>query len=109
MGGAQGTWPGKADKTFDAAGAQVVPGFGESHKHLESTNLTPEYEGALVVPFGVTWTTEGSHEFSNVHGVHNIEYWLTPRAKGSVLKIFPALGLRHAAQRLRIGQRLLRL
>lgn len=90
--GPQGTWTGKCDKIMDAAGAQVVPGFGESHKHLESTNLTPEYEGALVIPFGTTWTTEGSHEFSNVNGVHNIEYWLLPRAKGSVLKIFPALG-----------------
>ncbi len=90
--GPTGTWPGKCDKTIDLAGAQVVPGFGESHKHLESTNLTPEWEGALVIPFGVTWTTEGSHEFSNVNGVHNIEYWLMARQKGSVLKIFPALG-----------------
>jgi adenine deaminase len=90
--GPTGTWTGKCDNVMDAAGAYVVPGFGESHKHLESTNLTPEYEGALVMPFGVTWTTEGSHEFSNVNGVHNVEYWLMARQKGSVLKIFPALG-----------------
>jgi adenine deaminase len=90
--GPQGTWPGKCDQTIDAAGANVVPGFGESHKHLESTEVTPEYEGALVIPFGTTWTTEGSHELSNVNGAHNVEFWLTAYAAGSPYKIFPALG-----------------
>ena len=46
--GPQGQWKGKCNNIMDATGATVVPGFGESHKHLESTNLTPEYEGALV-------------------------------------------------------------
>jgi adenine deaminase len=90
--GPSGMWKGLCDKRMDAAGTRVVPGFGESHKHLESTCLTPEYEAALVIPFGVTWTTEGSHELSNVDGAHNVEYWLKARAAGSPFKIFPALG-----------------
>jgi adenine deaminase len=90
--GPQGTWSGKCDKTLDVAGAYVVPGFGESHKHLESTEVTPEYEGALCIPFGTTWTTEGSHEFSNVNGAHNVDFWLAAREQGSAYKIFPALG-----------------
>jgi adenine deaminase len=90
--GPSGQWKGSCSNIFDAKGLWAVPGFGESHKHIESTLLSPEWEAALVVPLGNTWTTEGSHEFSNVNGVHNVEFWLTPERHGSPLKIFPALG-----------------
>jgi adenine deaminase len=90
--GPSGQWKGKCSNIFDAKGLWAVPGFGESHKHIESTLLSPEWEAALVVPLGNTWTTEGSHEFSNVSGAHNVEFWLTPERRGSPLKIFPALG-----------------
>jgi len=90
--GPAGQWKGKTAHTFDAKGLWAVPGFGESHKHIESTMLSPEYEAALVVPMGNTWTTEGSHEFSNVSGIHNVEFWETAQKHGSPLKIFTALG-----------------
>ena len=90
--GPSGEWTGDADRSVDAKGYFAVPGFGESHKHIESSHLTPEFEASLVIPFGNTWTVEGSHEFSNVSGEHNIEFWLTPRKYGSPLKIFPELG-----------------
>lgn len=90
--GPVGAWKGQALSTFDAKGLPAVPGFGESHKHIESSMLSPEWEAALVVPLGNTWTTEGSHEFANVSGTHNVEFWLTAEHLGSPLKIFPALG-----------------
>ena len=90
--GAAGTWPGACMNIYDAKGLWAVPGFGEAHKHIESTFLSPEWEAALVVPLGNTWTTEGSHEFSNVSGPHNVEFWLIPGKLGSPLKIFPSLG-----------------
>lgn len=90
--GPSGQWKGHYSTLFDAKGLWAVPGFGESHKHIESTLLSPEWEAALVVPLGNTWTTEGSHEFSNVSGVHNVEFWQTAEAHGSPLKIFTALG-----------------
>ncbi len=90
--GPTGEWKGQAATTVDAQGLYAVPGFGESHKHIESSMLSPEYEAALVIPLGNTWTSEGSHEFSNVSGPHNVEFWLTPAKYGSPLKIFPALG-----------------
>lgn len=90
--GPAGQWKGHASSVFDAKGLPAVPGFGESHKHIESSMLSPELEAALVIPLGNTWTTEGSHEFANVSGVHNVEFWLTPERLGSPLKIFPALG-----------------
>jgi adenine deaminase len=90
--GPSGQWKGICSNIFDAKGLWAVPGFGESHKHIESTFLSPEWEAALVVPLGNTWSTEGSHEFSNVSGVHNVEFWLTGERHGSPLKIFTALG-----------------
>ncbi len=90
--GPRGEWKGDSIETVEAGKYYAVPGFGESHKHIESSHLTPEFEAALVIPFGNTWTIEGSHEFSNVSGPHNAEFWLTPRQYGSPLKIFLELG-----------------
>lgn len=90
--GTSGKWPGKAKEKIDASGMYIVPGFGESHKHIESSYLTPEYEAALVIPHGNTWTVEGSHEMSNVIGNHNADFWLRAEDAGSPLKIFPAIG-----------------
>ncbi len=66
----------------------AVPGFGEVHKHIESTHLTPEYEAELVLPRGNTWTCEASHEFANVNGPKNTEFWQMARKAGSPLKVF---------------------
>ena len=90
--GPSGQWQGKAKEIVDVRGLWAVPGFGESHKHIESSYLTPEYEAALVVPGGNTWTVEGSHELSNVVGMKNVEFWLAAEDAGSPLKIFPAIG-----------------
>ncbi len=90
--GRSGTWSGKAGQEIDAHGEWAVPGFGEAHKHIESTYLTPEYEATLVIPRGNTWTIEDSHELSNVVGNRNVQFWLEAEAKGSPLKIFPSVG-----------------
>ncbi|WP_439100228.1 adenine deaminase [Congregibacter sp.] len=90
--GNSGDFTGKALTTRDAKGLWAVPGFGESHKHIESSYLTPEYEAELVIPFGSTWTVEGSHEISNVVGNNNVDFWLYAEDAGSPLKIFPAVG-----------------
>jgi adenine deaminase len=82
---------GVADRVHEPRLA-AVPGFGEVHKHIESSHLTPEWEAALVIPRGNTWTCEASHEFSNVDGPHNLDFWLTARRLGSPLKIFPLPG-----------------
>jgi adenine deaminase len=66
----------------------AVPGLGEVHKHIESTHITPEFEAELVLPRGNTWTCEASHEFANVNGSRNIEFWQKARRAGSLLKVF---------------------
>ncbi|MDO8826874.1 adenine deaminase [Methylophaga sp.] len=90
--GDSGGWNGIARETYDASGLWAVPGFGESHKHIESSYLTAEYEAALVIPRGNTWTVEGSHEISNVVGNKVADFWVEAEQLGSPLKIFPAIG-----------------
>ena len=90
--GPAGSWQGEVDQTIDLGTATVVPGFGEPHKHIESTQLTPEFEAALVLPRGNTWTCEAAHEFSNVNGSENVRFWEAARAYGSPLKIFTMPG-----------------
>ncbi|WP_026873588.1 adenine deaminase [Inquilinus limosus] len=90
--GPAGTFPGTAARRVEKPDLAAVPGFGEVHKHIESTHLTPEWEAALVLPRGNTWTCEASHEFSNVDGPNNLAFWLEARRRGSPLKIFPLPG-----------------
>ena len=86
--GAAGSWRGEAAERIPYPHLSAVPGFGEVHKHIESTHLTPEFEAALVLPRGNTWTCEASHEFANVDGARNTEFWQKARLAGSPLKIF---------------------
>ena len=91
--GPAGTYSGTiAGERIHEPELSAVPGLGEVHKHIESSHLTPEWEAALVLPRGNTWTCEASHEFSNVRGENNLDYWLTARRHGSPLKIFPLPG-----------------
>ncbi|MBN9332079.1 adenine deaminase [Devosia sp.] len=90
--GPAGAYPGEVAERVDRLQFSAVPGFGEVHKHIESSHLTPEWEAALVLPHGCTWTCEASHEFSNVNGPKNLEFWLTARRAGSPAKIFPLPG-----------------
>ena len=90
--GPAGAYPGEVRERVDRRKLSAVPGFGEVHKHIESSHLTPEYEAALVLPHGNTWTCEASHEFSNVNGPRNLGFWTTARLAGSPMKIFPLPG-----------------
>ncbi len=90
--GPAGAYQGNVAERHHEPALAAVPGFGEVHKHIESSHLTPEFEAALVMPRGNTWTCEASHEFSNVDGPHNLEFWFTARKAGSPLKIFPQPG-----------------
>jgi adenine deaminase len=86
--GPRGSYRGSVSGRVSYPNLSAVPGFGEVHKHIESTHLTPEFEAALVIPRGNTWTCEASHEFANVNGPKNQEFWQTARLAGSPLKVF---------------------
>ncbi len=90
--GDAGTYSGEVLKKIDVSGLWAVPGFGESHKHIESSHVTPEYEAPMVISDGNTWTVEGSHEMSNVIGNNNNAFWLLAEDAGSPQKVFIAVG-----------------
>jgi adenine deaminase len=83
-----GSYRGAVAERVSYPSLSAVPGFGEVHKHIESSHLTPEFEAALVLPRGNTWTCEASHEFANVNGPKNNEFWQKARLASSPLKIF---------------------
>ena len=60
----------------DAEGNYIVPGFIDSHIHIESLHVTPEEVGKLLVPHGTTTIIADPHEIANVSGLDGIKYVL---------------------------------
>lgn len=66
---------------IDADGAFALPGFIESHIHLESAFVTPEEMGRLVVPHGTTTIIADPHEIVNVCGLAGFHYMMDAAAE----------------------------
>lgn len=71
-------WP--AGRRLDLDGRVIVPGYIDSHMHLESTLLLPAQLARLIVPRGTTTTISDSHEIGNVLGVAGIDLLLEASA-----------------------------
>ena len=67
---------GKAKKILDAAGRYLIPGFIDSHVHIESSHCTPSEFSNLVVPCGTTTVIADPHEICNVCGLEGLDYML---------------------------------
>ena len=65
-----------AQKVYDLSGKVLLPGFIDSHIHIESTMLTPEEMARLAVPHGTSAIVADPHELVNVCGVQGAEYIL---------------------------------
>jgi adenine deaminase len=63
-------------ETLDAQGAYILPGFIDSHIHIESSYVSPEEIGRLLVPHGGTTIVADPHEIVNVCGLAGLEYML---------------------------------
>jgi adenine deaminase len=63
-------------ETLDAQGAYILPGFIDSHIHIESSYVSPEEIGRLLVPHGGTTIVADPHEIVNVCGFAGLEYML---------------------------------
>jgi len=60
----------------DANGAYAAPGFIDSHIHIESSYVTPEEIGRLLVPCGASTIIADPHEIVNVCGIEGMNYML---------------------------------
>ena len=63
-------------KTIDVSGKTLVPGFIDTHLHVESSLVTPLEFDRCVLPHGVTTAICDPHEIANVLGVEGIRYFL---------------------------------
>lgn len=63
-------------ETIDGGGLTVVPGFVDSHLHIESSLLAPAEFERCVLPHGVTTAIWDPHEIANVMGAAGIEFAL---------------------------------
>lgn len=65
-----------AREVVDVSGLTLVPGFIDTHLHIESSLVTPFEFDRLVTPLGVTTAICDPHEIANVLGVAGIRYFL---------------------------------
>ncbi len=63
------------DSQLDVEGI-IVPGFIDSHIHIESTMLTPAQFAKLAVRFGTTGVVCDPHEIANVAGIDGINFMI---------------------------------
>jgi len=66
----------EAREVIDVTGLTLVPGFIDTHLHIESSLITPFEFDRLVTPLGVTTAICDPHEIANVLGVAGIQYFL---------------------------------
>ncbi len=66
----------RAERTYDAGGLFLVPGFMDAHVHIESSLLSPAEYARVVVPRGTTSVAADPHEIANVLGYDGINYML---------------------------------
>lgn len=74
-------------EVVDVSGLTLVPGFIDTHLHVESSLVTPYEFDRLVTPLGITTAICDPHEISNVLGVPGIAYFLEA-ASHTVLDLF---------------------
>ena len=63
------------EEIIDLNGGIVVPGFIDTHLHIESSMLTPLEFDRCVAPRGVTTAICDPHEIANVIGIDGIKYF----------------------------------
>ena len=64
-----------ANEVIDVSGLTLVPGFIDTHLHIESSMLTPFEFDRCVTPRGVTTAICDPHEIANVIGLDGIKYF----------------------------------
>ncbi len=63
-------------REIDISGKIVVPGFIDTHLHIESSLVTPHEFDRCVLPYGVTTAICDPHEIANVLGSEGLQYFL---------------------------------
>lgn len=86
--GTRESYRGRAE--IDVSGRVLVPGFIDTHLHVESSMVTPFEFDRCVLPRGVTTAICDPHEIANVLGAAGIRYFLDC-AERTVMDLFVQL------------------
>ena len=62
--------------TVNPSAEYIMPGFIDSHVHIESSMLVPSEFARLAVIHGTTGTISDPHEIANVCGIQGVEYMI---------------------------------
>jgi adenine deaminase len=81
---------GEETKVVDADGRYVIPGFIDTHDHVESSMVDVRNFAAAVLPHGTTTIACDNHEITNVFGVRAVELFYKA-AQGLPLKVQVAM------------------
>ncbi|MDD6240548.1 MAG: adenine deaminase [Eubacteriales bacterium] len=76
----------EGEKEVDATGKYAIPGLIDSHIHIESSYLSPEELGKMLVPHGTSTILADPHEIVNVCGIKGLDYMMRA-AKNTKLDI----------------------
>jgi adenine deaminase len=77
-------------KIVDAGGRYLVPGFIDTHEHVESSMIDIRSFAAAVLPEGTTTIACDNHEITNVFGLRAVELF-SKAAEGLPLKVMVAM------------------
>jgi adenine deaminase len=105
--GVEGEYRGRRE--IDASNEVIVPGFIDTHCHVESSLVTPDEYDRCVLPHGVTTAIWDPHEIANVLGIEGLSYALAcVRETAMDIRVqlsscVPATGLETSGARLEIG------
>ena len=67
----------QAEKTYDGGGLFALPGLIDTHVHLDSTLVSPENLGQLLLPRGTTVMLSDPMEIANVGGLEGFKALLS--------------------------------
>ncbi|MCW3088750.1 MAG: ade [Sediminibacterium sp.] len=65
------------DKQLPLTGNFILPGFVDSHVHIESSMLVPSEFARLAVVHGTVGTVSDPHEIANVCGMEGVEFMIS--------------------------------
>lgn len=74
-----------AKNEYDGQGRYLIPGYIDTHMHVESTMMIPENLSRAILPWGTTTICTDPHEIGNVMGIDGVRFMLD-NAKKSALR-----------------------
>ena len=78
----------EGEKIIDAEGKFAAPGFIDAHIHIESSYISPEQLGKIIVPCGTTSIIADPHEIANVCGLEGMNYMFDAAEKTKLQIIY---------------------